>query len=429
MGSFNATCIVSGLAIEAGDRVRYLALTQNQTNDVNGHACYVSGRWQVRCPPLRAHYNDYGGIEHIKKRFINRVFFESFDIDCVEKGVGDNQCHDVQVRPGMKRKDWLEALWEGRVEVQDHRDNRCKRTSAEPENPRKYDSDRKPGMPSLDRIERVLKDAGHPIVTSYAAAGYFVDEPSYGFIRVRHGRDTRGEKVPELEMIVPLMQAAGYAAMLTCGTGTYRNYAEVLVAPLPGPEINFVQGLAPRDDRNGPRPVSLAMIREDVWQILLQTPIHHWRGDFTFEKLQADARTALGQLLAHRAKLAAFAALPTEEKNAKYEEHFSDDFTFRYTVREGGENLFWGALRPGEGNYGWNLSKSLDFALDLNPTEAELENFLQDMAETIYVEWNYSLLHGQWHPTTNSGQDGNWKAHRAFLRKLVKIKGKYENDR
>src|SRR5512140_3497244 len=105
MGSFNATCIISGLPIEAGTPVRYLALTQNNTNKPNGHSCYVHGRWQLRCPPLKAQYNDYGSIEHIKKRFTNRVFFESLSVDCVEKGVGDNQCHDVQVRPGMSRKE------------------------------------------------------------------------------------------------------------------------------------------------------------------------------------------------------------------------------------------------------------------------------------------------------------------------------------
>jgi hypothetical protein len=40
----------------------------------------------------------------------------------------------------------------------------------------------------------------------------------------------------------------------------------------------------------------------------------------------------------------------------------------------------------------------------------------------------YANLHGQWHPTTNSGQDGNWKEHRAFLKALLKIKGRFEDE-
>ena len=51
------------------------------------------------------------------------------------------------------------------------------------------------------------------------------------------------------------------------------------------------------------------------------------------------------------------------------------------------------------------------------------------MAETIYVEWVYSSIHGQWHPTTNSGQDAMWDEHRAFMKSLMKIKGKWEDEK
>lgn len=163
MGSFNATCVISGLPIEAGDKVRFLALTQNRYNEPNGHACYVTGRWQPRCPPLRASYNDYGSIEHIKKRFANKVFFKSFDQDVVEKGIGDNTCHDVQVRRGMPRRDWLKALWEGRVEVEDHRRWVAPKDYVAPEP--------ELGVPSLIRIEAVLKGAGLKVSTQYQEDG------------------------------------------------------------------------------------------------------------------------------------------------------------------------------------------------------------------------------------------------------------------
>jgi hypothetical protein len=99
MGSFNATCIVSNLAIEHGTPVRFLALTENRWHRGNEHICYVSGRWQLRCPPLRAEYNDYGSIEHIKKRLANRVFFESLSGDCVEKGMGTTRATTCRCDP------------------------------------------------------------------------------------------------------------------------------------------------------------------------------------------------------------------------------------------------------------------------------------------------------------------------------------------
>ena len=59
MGSFNATCIVSNLPIEYGDKVRFLALTESAYHKGNEHICYVGGRWQVRGAPIKAKYNDY----------------------------------------------------------------------------------------------------------------------------------------------------------------------------------------------------------------------------------------------------------------------------------------------------------------------------------------------------------------------------------
>src|ERR1700743_832840 len=121
MGSFNATCIVSGLQIEAGDEVRYLVLARNAyAPDGNGHCCYVTGRWQLHGVPIRAKYNDYGSVEDIVPGFTSDLFFKGLAMAAVEVGIGDNSCHDVAVREDMDQKSWLKALWEGRVKVDDH---------------------------------------------------------------------------------------------------------------------------------------------------------------------------------------------------------------------------------------------------------------------------------------------------------------------
>ena len=117
MGSFAWTCCVSGLPVEAGDSVRFLALTKNQWAKDSGWTNYVHDRWRLRTVPLRGRYNDYGSVETFKKGLIEEVFFRSFDLDVIEKETGDNAFHDVPVKPGMEQEAWLQALWEGRIEV------------------------------------------------------------------------------------------------------------------------------------------------------------------------------------------------------------------------------------------------------------------------------------------------------------------------
>ena len=438
MGSFNATCIVSNLQIEAGEPVRFLALTASKYHaDGNDHICYVSGRWQLRCPPIRAQYNDYGTIEHLKKRLANRVFFESLSRDCVEKGVGDNQCHDVQVRKGMTHRQWLEALWEGRVYVTDHKSYGPMPKGWKPDEP-------PPGMPSLTRIESVLKAANLPVVTAYGAEGFFLDEVSRGFIRIRHGRHGDGaEQTAALQPILPLLEAAGYAAMVTCGTGRYQNAAEVLVAPKPVPkgakddqgrEVHiFAEGLATdayHDKDTKPRPVSQAMVREDVWQILLKSTIDGWKGDFTFADMKKAALSVLKDEQAWQEEQRVWLARDPKTRTKKERSDWSMKvFEHATSRREDMDNLFLSCLHASDGVSGFSLRQAFDLGLELAENPEELKGFITDMAETVFVQVAYSRLHGQWHPTTNSGQDPQWKEHRAFLRALAKIKGHYEQGR
>jgi hypothetical protein len=90
-------------------------------------------------------------------------------------------------------------------------------------------------------------------------------------------------------------------------------------------------------------------------------------------------------------------------------------------------NLFVGFLRVGEGVSGFYFREALELAEELARSDDELFAFADELAEMMFVQWAYSSIHGQWHPTTNSSQDGNWKEHRDFLRALDKIaQAKYE---
>jgi len=420
MGSFNATCIVSGLPIQAGDAVRYLALTESKHNPSNKWSCYVSGRWQLRTVPLRAEYNDYGSVENIQPGLVERVFFKSFDLDVVEKGVGDNQCHDVHVRKGMSQAEWLTALWEGRVFVR----SQYGWNTMTPEElyviMKKQDEGQPKGIPTLARIEAVLKANDLPVTTEYGAQGFVLDEVNPGFLRVRFGRSSGETK--KLEKLVPVLVEAGFAAMLTCGTGSYANNAEILVAPRPTPEgqHHHTDGVGESAERNRPLGVSLAMIREDVWQILLNTKIaDHWQlGEVSIGLFRTAAEKLYKEEAAFTKKLA-----KTPEKDR------GRLIIDRYAGSDEQNNILQEFLRPGEGISGFALKAAFQLAKKLHQTPAELKAFLNDLAETLYVQWMYSHLHGQWHPTTNSGQEGNWKDHRDFLRKLDALaQAKYEEN-
>lgn len=410
MGSFNCTCIVSGLPIEAGTKVRFLALARSAFHpEGNDHVCYVSGRWQLHGVPIRGQYNDYGTVEveGLDDSLTTRLFFEGLKRSSVEKGVGDNTCHDVEVRHDMDRKGWLEALWEGRVEVDDQRLLRDPNWD-----PDKYEPPT--GVPSIKRIQKVLTDRSYKVSVD-RNQGYLVDELVAGYVRIRWGSYERGED--QLKGILPAIHEAGYAAMITVGSGSYSNQAELLVAPLPptDPNQHIHVRLAPKLDYQKPRPVSQAMIREDVWEILRTMTVTSWIKDYTSEQVREDALKALAEERAMKARLA---EMSPEDRfmHALMSERYDD------------RNLFKSLMWPHEGMSGYTLKEVYQLALSMERPEEELQGFLQDLADTLYVQASYASLYGQWHPSTNGSQDGNWEAHREFRRRLLEIKGVWEEE-
>lgn len=413
MGSFNATCIISNLPIEAGTPVRFVNLVRSTFHpDGNDHRCYVTGRWHLRGPAIRAQYNDYGSIEKIQDGLAARVMFESLAQEAVEKGVGDNQFHDVEVRPGMDRKAWLKALWEGRVYVQDgrprrkHPDGTYK--SPEPEE----------GIPSLARMEALIQNFGSTLSKDHGDPGFMADEVSRGFIRIRNGRTTAQTPDQELESLADFVRKAGYAAMVTCGTGSYADNAEILVAPLPARDNKhiFADGMTENEflkKQIASRPVTQAMIREDVWQFLLNTELDSWNGKYTIAKVLEDSKSTIKQ----KRELKAL----QESGDMKY-------YHLAMESEDDHKNAFSSMIRGGEGVSGFSLKQSFELAMEIARNKKELDVFIQDLVETAFVQCAYSWIHGQWHPTTNSGQDGNWKMHREFMMKLLTVKGKYEDE-
>lgn len=426
MGSFNEVCIVSGLPIEAGTRIRFLVLARSQFHkDGNGAVHYVSGRWQMHGIPIKGKYNDYGSVEDIEDSFTTQMFFEGIKRGAVERGVGDNTCHDIAVKADMDRNGWLQALREGRVSVLDRAPYKgdWKPEEHEPEK----------GIPSVRRIEKVLTDAGLKIAKSAFEEAFNVDEPVYAYIRVRYGaHNTEGPEV--LKNTLPIIQAAGYAAMVTVGSGAYANTAEMIVAPLPNPDIH-IHGLGPVETYNDERPLAQSMIREDVWKILLGITISDFRGDFTLQGMQESALLCLEEELAYRAKaaevLAKMVAMRDDAERSKISSDMIQESLIRAERLQGShrENTFFAAhLRGHEGVSGYRFKEAFELAIELAPDPEQLKQFVLNLAETMFAQWAYSHLCGQWHPITNGRQDSPWEELRAFHLKLSQIKGKWEDE-
>ncbi len=266
MGSFSATCAVSGLAIPGGTRIRVVLLTENP---------YGEG-WDLRAPPIRARYNDYGNIEDLREEdaAIARLWLQALDVDLVERGVGDNQSHDVATRRGMSFEALCEALQEGRVLVrQDAKD------FWHPWHPPTGDdgptltelaSRKESWRPTMANVETIL-GTDHAMRLN-------IDQPIGNVVRVRQagfGTDTIALRLAQTKL------SNSFAVAMTAGSGNYGFDAELLVFAAPGQDRSFA-GPAwenKTDDRH--LAVRWAFVREDVWDGFLAEANPSWMGDGT----------------------------------------------------------------------------------------------------------------------------------------------------
>jgi len=272
MGHFSFTCSVSGLAITGGTPVRCLLLTSSPYSDDDSR-----NSWVVRTPPIRAKYNEYGSIEDINKEdeFTANLWLRGLREDLVEKGTGDNQCHDVPTAKDMTFDQLLEALWERRVEVMQDVRHFWRRPLTKSDLVRIGDDDVEPtepldrSAPMFKRIERLLKGVGEQ---------YTVDEPVPNIVRVRFGRYMHGdEHIAGLKKAGDSLEQAGFATVIAAGSGRYADSAELLVTNRPNKEEHFkgahwdmASGQKAADDKR--MTIRLAMVREDVWQALITYP-------------------------------------------------------------------------------------------------------------------------------------------------------------
>lgn len=274
MGHYSMTCSISGLPISGGTPVRCLLLT---ASPYDGDAREA---WIVRTPPLRAVYNDYGSIENVHQddKFIADLWLRGLKEDLIEKGLGDNSCHDVATAKDMTFEELLNALQEQRVEVRQDAEHFWRR----PIDDSWLDKLEKKDLPLFQRIEKLVATIGE-VSREASTDAYVVDEPVPNLVRVRFGQYSDKGRMAALERAKPVIEDAGFATTITAGSGRYADSADLLVFHAPkadgvsrGPQWDLASGQSAAGDKK--LAVRLAMVREDVWQALIAFPHSQYVG-------------------------------------------------------------------------------------------------------------------------------------------------------
>jgi hypothetical protein len=292
VGSFNFTCSISGLPIQAGDKVRYMLLAQNPFKD-GGNACYIHDIWYPRVFPIRAQYNDYGSIEEYEDGPARDIWMDGFKQDLLEQGWGDNSYHDVPTSKDMTFDAMLEVIWEGRLYVsralfEQHQyevEEKGKKPDTKLEALREKDAPK--GVPTLQRVQATLKAAGFSLYGGYGGkapggGSYMVDEQQYGTVRIRwkcgatkdYGKD-------EKALSRTLEHFKEYATVITSGTGSYASSADLFLHVKPGTKGFHGAG---RPRKYKPQLVAQTMILEDVWQGLCGIGTEYYDEDYECKK-------------------------------------------------------------------------------------------------------------------------------------------------
>lgn len=476
MGSFAFTCAISRLPIEAGDRVRYILLQSSPFSD-SGNYARGELSWYIRALPVRASYNDYGTIEDIEPDdvAICQNWLDGLKIDMIEKGWGDNTCHDVPVRHEMTFDELREALWERRVEVRPElRADEERRAFNE-----RIRSLMKPkpiarGIPTIRRIEAAIRRSGNFTYTvntdntvhgpggkytyvppkdekNYSAeydprAGFgcaervdgadeawcidatgigneshklIVDQLRRGEIRVRLGGYGRG---PEESMRMSHLAAKlrrKYSVMLS--PGEY-GHAQLIIHPKPGTKDgDHCFDFHTRTDSGKPRSchIAVAMVREDVWQALCGMTSEFWDKKYAtvngtldvYRRLARDAWDAYQKDYAPK-------ALDGDDERAvllrsiRYWKWWGHD-THNPIGWFTGDN-------PSISGFGMDTSWKI-FA-DGERSEKDVEVFLEALAQTALVNSILRIIRHEWRPVGSVGpQFGEWKEHAVYANAIAGI--------
>ena len=415
MGSFSFTCGISGLSIEAGDDVRVFLLTKNPYNSGAGNCCYMHDMWIPRTPALRAKYNDYGSIDriHHNDKFVQDLWLRGLDVDLVEKGVGDNNIHDVATRRGMTFDQLCEAIGEGRLEVRQDTKDFWRQPSRFVDDLATRPVTMK--IPTLALVETTLMASGLKVSTEYHNNNYLVDSPVLGLIRVRWAGSNFLKDEEKLRAAVAALEPCGFATVLTSGSGRYAASAvDLLVTAPPGASEHPCGPRWDSTDDDRTLAVNWVMIREDVWQKLAQLPRRHTNYS------GKHVRHTYSGIDAYKAGVRRLWLSAKESPLVNWEKPDWSALDVGWHMGRNyeipGASLF-SERAPGVITLGSHLAMAV-VADGLEPSE----DFFDGLAELAAISDTLGAVRHMWYPSYSSGpQFGEWTESARYLCALAQV--------
>lgn len=451
MGSFAYTCAISGLPIEAGDKVRYLLLTKNPYHSGAENTCYIHDLWFPRTFPLKGSYNDYGSVEKVTAGAEREIWLEGLDKDMVERGWGENSCHDVPTKKSMKFDELLNAVQEGRILVQreynhygsmedrleriDAMLGKKKRTEDTRSPEEKRDSKVPAGVPTMYRVQKIAEKLSLAIYDgSWSKPSIIIDSPKTGEVRIRchcmYGEKLKPDEKfsagaavkQQVEVLSALQEALGeYSTMIStssdgCAVSVDRKHdsphyiqpnTELLVRPKPGTHDGEIR----EADKKEPLPVGHAMIREDVWQALIKNnTVEHWSGKKTV----------------HIGIDAFYEGVNNYVKYLKTE--MKSDYYKKYGPLGGRletHNDNPGAWIATQDIIPFTIGLASHFNIMMGKDEVP-EGFFKTVAEFAFINSVLAQTRYQWRTSSSAGpQFGEWEKHENLLKSLADLAHKH----
>lgn len=441
--SRDLTCTVSGFPISEGDPVRFFLLNKQQFPRYE-RPSYPTGLWAPRTFPLKAKYEECGSVKEVEEGFARDLWLEGLQLDLVEVGWGDNSLRDVAVLKDLSFDQLLDALRESRVAVRRHvppfYDDRLtdivmaarkRKEALFP--PKPVDTTDAPplpktkiekGIPTLRRVIQRLKKSGLPIYQGEAndyAAGYLVDKVQTGMVRVRW--KARDEHSPVTRLKEAKKRLRRYATMITPPSSGYGDEADLIVCPRPGPK-NLIMPWGRDWSAYDPKKVvkvDYAMIREDVWQELLQGKVEAKRSSNNYT------------LQDYKCGILEYA---TKRRERRHAVETKEDISFRdcYDITSSDEE--WGHTLhlPGA----WILSRNREARNGIGPDEHwELleakgpvpESILNVAAEFAFITDKLEEVRYWWRPSFGIGPSHyGWAEQSDFYKRMARLAEKHHQE-
>jgi len=251
-------------------------------------------------------------------------------------------------------------------------------------------------------------------------SNFVVDKIRYGQIRIRWNGSANdyGKDVEKLSFIEPLFSE--YATVIAAGRDL--NKADLLLYPKP--DTKDYHGHSNLYNKK-PLRVAQTMIREDVWQTLLSTPV---RLGFTSKKVKADYHldhiVKLYETFVNRIKSDSKYCLKKDSSNEEWKKFFEKGYFFYDLIYSKETEESWLVLKNeipftvGLATH-WNILTHRCLPVD------EVKHVLQSVAELVHVYGALSDIRVAWRAGDSVGpQYGEWEAHKNFHKKMAQISAK-----